>query len=69
MVSSRLLGGDFVGGEMTVNQTGVSNKFPLHCSPQAINSHLYSHTKKLHNEFKSLKLCIIKVYAFESTFC
>ena len=24
MVASRLLGGDFVGGEMTVNQTGVS---------------------------------------------
>ena len=29
-------GGDFFGGEMTVNQTGVSKKFPLHYSPKAI---------------------------------
>ena len=69
MVSSRLLGSDFVGGEMTVNQTGVSNKFPLHCSPEDINSHLYSHSKKLDNDFKSLNLCTIKFYAFGSTFC
>ena len=69
MVASRLLGGDFVGGEMSVNQTGVFKKFPIHCSPEAINSLVYSHSKKLDNEFKSLKVCIIKVYAFGSTFC
>ena len=62
-------GGDFFGGKMTVNQTGVSKKFPLHYSPKAINSLVYSQSKKLDNEFKRLKLCIIKVYAFGSTFC
>ena len=62
-------GGDFLGGEIAVNQTGVSKKFPLHCSPKAINSLVYSQSKKLDNEFKHLKLCIIKVYAFGSTFC
>ena len=54
---------------MTVNQAGVSKKFPLHYSPKAINSLVYSQSKKLDNEFKRLKLCIIKVYAFGSTFC
>ena len=54
MVSSRLLGGDFVGGEMTVNQTGVSKKFPLHCSPKAINSHVYYLTMSLK------ELCVAK---------
>ena len=56
MVASRLLGGDFVGGEMSVNQTGVFKNFPIHCSPEAINSLVYSHSKKLENEFKSLKV-------------
>ena len=54
MVSSRLLGGDFVGGEMTVNQTGVSKKFPSHCSPKAINSHVYYLTMSLK------ELCVAK---------
>ena len=45
MVSSRLIGGDFVDC-LTVNRTGVSRKFSLHCSPEAINLHVYSHCKK-----------------------
>ena len=42
MVASRLLGGDFVGGEMSVNQTVVFKKFPIHCSPEAIITRLFS---------------------------
>ena len=52
MVSSRLLGGD----EMTVNQTGVPKKFPLHCSPEAINSHVYYLTMSLKELCREIQL-------------
>ena len=42
IIAELSFGGDFFGGEMTVNQAGVSKKFPLHYSPKAINSLVYS---------------------------